>query len=1795
MIFKTITDETTLSNQRIVSVLQARKIAQEKASRSIQEHIAQLELDKVALTNLEEKIKIGISYEEAYSQSMNKASIAAKEHAVQTKGVAGTTDTFVAKQKVIQAELKATITSTKIANISIKALRTAFNMFSGISIMWGIDKITEYFRYLSQSAEKAQEKLSKIQTKLIDNSSSYKNNRKTLIGLQAEYDILVKKAESLGGVQNLANNEYERYKEITSQILEITPKLTTGWNDEGVAISNKNNLLQRSIGLLDEEYEKSLRNNTTKAENQDVAAGIIAKVSEFENNADTKTTSGTQHELVWEDLKQYVNEAVENGNVEYTYKNTGIIGHNIADAAYAINEFVYGDNLYEVTELNSAYGWLGSLQERILSSEESLKQFTESLSDTENPIYQWFTNEQIDELIRDSDAYFQECQRIIDDRETIFQDYKSQLNWNAQATNDKNGNNAYKQLSDESKAALTDYINNLDYTSVKTTNDFVEMANNVRNFTRLLASDDILANYIGKIYTPQNEDVTIEKYVEQVRNAINDIQLYCSENGITVPINFDDKEQSLNDLEAQYQNAIDYAKNNFDGYDPTIFFNEHSINTQEEIDAWQKIAQGAKDATQAEKEYIQNSTPSKTFDQAWSDSFTSEDETVRELGSNLLALAEQGRLTIETFNKADSTGYFKNLGISADEAVLKINKLVDESTQLSSISGQISAIAGALGTKQTDGFVSADTLSGFDAEIRGLESWDQFQAVLGSTASSYQDCQKAANALATEWVRSNDFLAQLTEGNKDYYETQLKAMGVENTPEVISDALSAKEALVLQDQILAAETAAVANNTNFSVAAFLSEAGATEITRACLFQLVTAEQVFNNTDLSTAEKIEKLKELATAYGQTAIAARIANMEKAEQDGHVPIDYEKELAALQNDINNAVGSVQIDFNGMNGATSHAAGAGKSAAKSYLEAFEEELSDLSQLRDNGVITEKEYLDSLRALYERYFANKLGYEKEYAKYQRQYLEGYKSLYESALSSISTLLGNQIDGYNDAKDAAISSLTQEKDARLEVIDAQKEQLEAQKDLIDEQIEAKQKLIDDIQNEIDAMKEANSERQRQLDLQKAQYELERMQHQRTILQYSEENGMQYVQNEEGLRAAKESVDSAKFEIEISNKEKNISLLEDEISLLEEQKDAIQNQMDLLDKQAEQVENYYSKMISETEAYYDSLINNMERQKSKWEEIAEIESVARAYSDLEQVAGGLGYSVQDILSGNEQAFEDFKTRYITLLSDLNNNSSFSEGLSYATSGIAEGLNNLETSAATVSESTGIIAANIGEVNTSAETLSGSLSNIGDALSGFSETDNITAATDAFSKLGQAIQSVADALNISEEGTIGSLTDALKSLCEMPLCETEDDGQNGGILSKFQALKTAVTDVTNAISGGGSSASADSDGGNSSSPSMSSGVAGNSSGGLVGAINSLKSAANDALGGSGNNESEEQSEGSGIIAQFGQLKDAVTDTAKAIGSGDSKQQEKSKGGRNGNLISSITTLGSTASEILTGDGNDEDKSGGVIGRFEQFKDVIVEANEHVTGIATGLHDIDGETVECTIKVNIEQNGELPSHAKGAFDSMNLKSGEYKAKHGRALAKGTGNNKGLSKAEKNALRSEYGQPELTVYPDGATELTTQPTISDLPRGTVVFNEAQTKEIFQNKPDTIGSVSSADTARQSLSGKLTLPPPQRPSFLVQQELQEECLAKTGSLMDKILSPLNMLSRSMQEMSGLTGNINHVSHNGQNQSVNVGGITITCPGVTSQEVARQVGTELNHIFSGFHNYADQQSRVRN
>ncbi|MBD5501600.1 MAG: hypothetical protein HDR10_10450, partial [Lachnospiraceae bacterium] len=673
---------------------------------------------------------------------------------------------------------------------------------------------------------------------------------------------------------------------------------------------------------------------------------------------------------------------------------------------------------------------------------------------------------------------------------------------------------------------------------------------------------------------------------------------------------------------------------------------------------------------------------------------------------------------------------------------------------------------------------------------------------------------------------------------------------------------------------------------------------------------------------------------------------------------------------------------------------------------------------------------------------------------------------------------------------------------------------------------------------EIDAMKEAREERKREIDLQKAQYDLERMKNQRTILQYSEERGLHYVSDESGIRDAREAIDDAKFEIEVASKEKEIKLLEDEIDLLEKQKNSLAEAQEASNK-------YYDSLIRQQEEYWDSMIRNMEQQKSKWEELAEIEGIAQAYSDVSQVFKDMGYTVEDILNGNEQAFEDFKSKYITLLSNLNNNESFTEGLSFAT-GIKEA------------------GAGIDELASKTGSLSSSAESIG-AIAG------------AFTEMGLAAGDMADALGTEGEEA-GSLVGALKSLSDLSLSlgEIGTDGKaTGGILAQFQNLKGAVDDVTNAITGGGAPAAESGDASNSSSPSMSTDAGNQIGGGLTSAINSIKATTETALsGGSGgssdNGETEETTTkgAGGAIGQFGLLKDAVDKVTKTIGSKDDK------GGKEKTLISALRDQYDTALEVLP-----EEK-----GLFDELLSSISACALALGSMVIALGAFSGID-----SFNISDSGGGAGH------------GFSKGTVGNAFAEGTGNYKGLSQNEKYALRSEYGQPELTVYPDGTTELTTSPIMSALPKGTVIFNEKQTRKIMNNKAAIKGSAYADGTASE---GWITTPSGEQLRPLQPGDKSWDMLQKFNAYMSSIDNNVAKLSANIMQEQGRQMNdaVNQIRNgniaNSGRPGVNIGYIQVTCPGVTSQQVAEQlgnvIGKELDKQFNGFHNYVDQMSRIR-
>ena len=1107
-----------------------------------------------------------------------------------------------------------------------------------------------------------------------------------------------------------------------------------------------------------------------------------------------------------------------------------------------------------------------------------------------------------------------------------------------------------------------------------------------------------------------------------------------------------------------------------------------------------------------------------------------------------------------------------------------------------------------------------------------------FFDTLTSGDSTADQVQQSFNDLATAYFYSTDTLNHLNEETAESIQKQLEEMGVLNAQEVVLENL--KNAKV-QQKIASIE---FSEATADEIRGLISYGEQLGLTSQQVYALYLKQLLLNNDPIQTQNSILQLIGLCNAGSKTAnilidlydIMVAISQGQQKLANGELigaqaevtKMEIEKLQQQMTNKINGMLSNTEVEWSNVGGGSDGASKAGGDAGEAFVEAFEEELADLQDLRDRGVIDEAEYLNRLRELYTRYFADRKEYLDEYNKYERQYLEGMKSLYDSALSGISKLLSNKIDAAQEGKEAAISALEEEKEAAAEAYQAQIDAIDEKISALEKEKKANQKIIDSLNDEIDAIREANEERDRQLTLQQKQIQLERMQNQRTILQYSEEKGMHYVQDTEGIRQAKNELSDAEDEIKIAEIEKQIKVYEDlnnqideTIDNLNEQKDAIQEMLDASNE-------YYDKLIKQQEKMWDSMIKNLENQKSKWEELAEIQEIAEAYSTVESVFKDLGYSVEDVLNGNEAAFEDFKSKYISIMSDCGQNTAFQDGLAYA-SGVAKenfgsiikdssdvknaltdigsastglepvatAIEKIGTSSSTASTSTSQVATNMGTLNTnttglsdnldginnslnsvpdvsatvsgiakSYEELGKSLSNgedgteidtklndintelteipadastkigsiateydkldasiqnedgtglsdelvdINDALTNLPESSKFDAMATAFTNLGLAIKSVADALGVGEEGTVGGLVGALQSISEVSLGGSED-GEETGIIGQFNTLKEAVDSVTSSISGGTSGeSSSGGDASNSKSSSMSAGATESGEGGLVSAIEKMGETATETLG-EGSTEEGSEGEGDGVIAKFSQLKSAVDLVTQAIGTGEAEEGSGEESAIN--LIGALQAHYEKAEETLP-----EVKT--------LFEDLLVSIETCVSALNTMV-----SAMASMGELSIGGGVSLPAHAEGTV--------------GKAFANGTGKYKGLPSSEKNALRSEYGQPELTVYPDGTTELTTEPTMSDLPKDTVIFNEEQTRRIMKNKGTVLGNAHA--------NGTISLP---NGTILQHANLGYDVDALVQSFknnVDYIINPLSSIDKNVDTIMRNTNNISN--HNTSN-----------------------------------------------
>lgn len=803
----------------------------------------------------------GVSSQTAWYKTMQTSSNAAKELFDNEENLVKSGNSVVLSEKAISTATNTMTFSAKAGEVAIKGLAMAGNMLVSLGISAIISLAVKGLDNLVHAANNAKEAAESFSNSFQSMNEEFSSNDSKLSELQEQYTKLSKGVDTLGRNVSLTTDEYDTYKQVISEISNMMPNLLARYDDEG----NKIGFVQGKLKDLSAEYD-----NYKKKKALDLVTG--------------KNDNGDS-----------VKDVFENYGYQIYHVNAG--GTTVG------NPKMFGSSNYEKiaqlqAEIDSGYD--GVFGKHKLTNED-IEEKTALIQKYQSEIDASVASirDVISAIGQSGDAYY----TLTDQQQQLFDTYVNSL---SQDVIDKN------QLYSEN--ATRKFVNNL-INDIKSDKGQV-----VEAYTELFTFDvdDTKLN-------PIEIKEQIDKLVQNLANAIGEED--WADLKIRLGFSFVDDdasnyEKELPKINAAYNSIVNRFKTKVDARDVqqikngtqdkpsnedaskiSTFLDMNGIS--QDLDSLTEFNEVTADITDAD-EAIQTWTDHvkeaggevkglpTTMAEAWKQLKASTDDSTKGVADALTALADKGELTIKTFSETDGAkNYFDGLSMSAEEAVKYINSLSDKNSQLGQMSKNIQDITGALGTKLSDGIVSVDDFTGFDATIKGLDSWDEFTKLLGDSSSSMAECQEAANKLATEYVNENATLSLLNDSNREYYESQLTKMGVANAASVVETALAknlgeetvaaneaVKAGLSLNGVKINAENATqlFADATVGEIAELAKEAEQTGISANALIML--AAKKLNNPSLTTDGDIKNL--LALCKGLKLATQAIVTFQNVKQ-------------------------------------------------------------------------------------------------------------------------------------------------------------------------------------------------------------------------------------------------------------------------------------------------------------------------------------------------------------------------------------------------------------------------------------------------------------------------------------------------------------------------------------------------------------------------------------------------------------------------------------------------------------------------------------------------------------------------------------------------------------------------------------------------------------------------------------------------------------------------------------------------------------------------------------------------
>ena len=906
----------------------------------------------------------------------------------------------------------------------------------------------------------------------------------------------------------------------------------------------------------------------------------------------------------------------------------------------------------------------------------------------------------------------------------------------------------------------------------------------------------------------------------------------------------------------------------------------------------------------------------------------------------------------------------------------------------------------------------------------------------------------------------------------------------------------------------------------------------------------------------------------------------------------------------------------------------------AKDKHVEIYELEAGEIEKLRENQAITEREYLDAMLALYEKYYAGQTEFANQAKEAKLKYLQEEKNYLNTVAEAASSLLDDQIDETEDEKDKA-RKVYEDEIARIE-----------------ESIKAKEKEKDAIQLKIDALKDEGDELDRQKNLldaikskEEALYDLERAKNQRSQMLYKDGqmvwdvDGSKIKEANQNVDDAQAAVDKAERDIQIADLQAQIDLIQDGIDALEDQKEQLEA------------------LADESDAFFDKKIADMNEYQNEWKKVLEFEERSLAIENLKSMFGE--DAVEQILAHNTTLLDVWKQNCIDTMAAIDLATNGSVGAITQQWGELAGVSIDMDKAMELSELSMV------DLKDKAQSLGITM---GEVASASKEAGDALLNTDTSSVNEQMQITGQSAQDVQEQ--IKGVTDKLDTLssdvqnCEIPPINSQqfvaslggEDG-NGGILGQLNTFIERFREICNEI------------------PSIWNGmiqsISGqeNASGQATGydalfaplltAMDTAKTAIDTKL-----------TEYAGAWTQFN------TDLGAIIGISSAEKPEKRTGGKLADILGPSSANASASGKESAGDGT-------IVGTITAGGQAAAAAlnEEWIPGFESFASSIDGICASvCTMTTDMANEvidmvnaalkalKELQAKNTGAYKIDKVTSKYSSHAVGSSQAYGTlsspdGN--GAVARDQTSLVNELGN-EMIARGGTLYEITGGAQEVQLKKGDIVFNHRQTEELkryhrvtsgggrgkligafasgtanastvsvlegdirelwdsdgfqellekiseLKTGQDTIieqndglltdkdGNIRPEKNGRPHLEGSiltsdgqiLTPLPDDHPDILMGNQF-EAYVQKMGG--PEFLS-VNAMARHEQQMEDMLKRITNstvVTNNHMQPIINMGGVTITCPGVTDQQVMKQVGIALEHEFTGLAMKAYQKSMI--